>query len=212
MIEKLACKLGRNDEIPNIELAELLCQSEDTEGIREIVEALKGSDRAIANDCIKVLYETGERKPELISGYAEVFLSLLFSRNNRLVWGSMMALATIAQSVPDVIYRDIDRVLSVFQDGSVIAVDNSVTVLSELCKANKEYENHLFPLLLEHLNTCRPKEVAQHAERMSICVSKENAQDFLAVLTTRKEHLSGSQLSRIKKLETKLSERKCSSC
>jgi len=36
MIEKLACKLGRNDEIPNIELAEYLCQKNDIVGINEI--------------------------------------------------------------------------------------------------------------------------------------------------------------------------------
>ena len=40
MIEKLACKLGRNDEIPNIELAEYLYQHSDTAGIKEIVDGL----------------------------------------------------------------------------------------------------------------------------------------------------------------------------
>jgi len=66
MIEKLAYRLGRNDEVPNIELAELLCQNEDVRGISAIVEGLKGRDKAIANDCIKVLYEIGYRKPFLI--------------------------------------------------------------------------------------------------------------------------------------------------
>jgi len=54
--EKLACSLGRNDELPNIELLESLCQSKDIDGIAEIVEGFKGIHRAIANDCIKVLY------------------------------------------------------------------------------------------------------------------------------------------------------------
>ena len=39
-IEKLACRLGRNDETPNIELAEFLCQNEDATGIKEIVDGL----------------------------------------------------------------------------------------------------------------------------------------------------------------------------
>ena len=59
MIEKLACRLGRNDEKPNIELAEFLCQHKDAAGIGEIVAGLKGKDKAIANDSIKVLYEIG---------------------------------------------------------------------------------------------------------------------------------------------------------
>ena len=204
MIEKLACKLGRNDEVPNIELAELICQNEETDGIKEIVQGLKDKDKAVANDCVKVLYEIGSRKPALISGYAEEFLDLLHSKNNRLVWGGMTALATIAELSPDVIYDKIELVLSVFKNGSVIAVDNSVTVLAGLCKADKEYETHLFPVLLEHLRTCRTKEVPQHAERAVICVNKDNAEAFLDVLNFRKEHMDGSRLERVKKLEKRL--------
>jgi len=145
-IEKLACKLGRNDEVPNIELAELLCKNEDAGGIKEIVDGLKDTDKAVANDCIKVLYEIGARKPALISTYADDLLALLHSRNNRLVWGGVTALATIAELSADAIYAKIDMVLSVFKNGSVIAVDNSVTVLAGLCKADKKYEQHLFPM------------------------------------------------------------------
>jgi len=204
MLEKLACKLGRNDEVPNIELAELLCQNEDAHGIKEIVDGLKDKDKAVANDCIKVLYEIGARKPALIAGYADNFLALLNSRNNRLVWGGMTALATIAELSADAIYDKIELVLSVFKNGSVIAVDNSVTVLAGLCKADKKYENHLFPILLEHLRTCRTKEVPQHAERAAVCVNKDNAEAFLEVLAARKEHMDGSRLARIIKLEKRL--------
>jgi hypothetical protein len=204
MLEKLACKLGRNDEVPNVELAELLCKNEDADGIKEIAEGLKDKDKAVANDCIKVLYEIGTRKPALISGYADDFLTLLHSRNNRLVWGGMTALAVIAELAADTIYNKIELVLSVFKNGSVIAVDNGVTVLAGLCKADKKYETHLFPLLLEHLRTCRTKEVPQHAERAAICVNKDNIKDFFAMLSDRREYLDGSRLERIKKLENKL--------
>ena len=205
MIEKLACRLGRNDEAPNIELAELLCQTEDAAGIREIAGGLKGKDKAVANDCIKVLYEIGERKPRLISEYAEDFLSLLSSRNNRLVWGGMTALASITELAPDIIYKKVDGVLSAFNNGGAITVDNGITVLAKLCKADKAYEKKLFPLLLGHLQKCRPFDTARHAERMSVCVDKENVKEFLAVLDTRKAHLAGPQSERIRKLETKLS-------
>jgi len=208
MIEKLACRLGRNDETPNIELAELLCQSEDTGGIRGIVEGRKGKDKAIASDCIKVLYEIGERKPHLISAYADDFLSLLFSRNNRLVWGGMTALAAIAETAPDVIYKKIDRVLSAFDAGSAITVDNGITVLSKLCKTNKAYESHLFPVLLEHLRKCRPSEIARHAERMAVCVNQDNVKEFIDVLDARKDYLAKPQSERIRKLENKLSKQK----
>ena len=50
MIEKLAFSLGRNDELPNIELAQQLCKENNAEGIKEIVEGLKNKDKRIAND------------------------------------------------------------------------------------------------------------------------------------------------------------------
>jgi hypothetical protein len=204
MLEKLACKLGRNDEAPNIELAESLCKNKDTAGIGEIAGGLKGNDKAIANDCIKVLYEIGERNPSLIAEYADDFISLLSSKSNRLVWGGMTALSTIADLVPDIIYRKINIVLSAFHHGSVITVDNSVTVLAKLCRSNKVYKDRLFPLLLEHLQTCRPREVAQHAERISICVGKDDMKELFGILDMRRDYLLSSQKSRITKLENHL--------
>jgi len=44
----------------------------------------------------------------------------------------------------------------------------------------------------------------QHAERAAICVNNENAQTFLEVLASRKEHTEGSRLARILKLEKKI--------
>lgn len=204
MIEKIACKLGQNDEAPNIELAELLCKTEDTAGIKEIANGIKDNDKAVSSDCIKVLYEIGARKPALISAYASDFLALLYSRNNRLVWGSMTALGTIADLVPEVIYKEIDRVLSAFNSGSVITIDNGITVLAKLCKADKKYESHLFPLLLEHLKTCCPKDICRLSERMSLCVSKDNVKEFFDILNHRKNHLDGKQIERIIKLENKI--------
>jgi hypothetical protein len=204
MLEQLACSLGRNDEIPNIELAARLCENEDKIGIREIVSGLKHKDKAIANDCIKVLYEIGERRPDLIAEYANDFIALLSSRNNRLVWGSMTALAAIADLNPDEIYKNLEMILSSYQHGSVITVDNSITVLAKLCKVSSVYMEHIFPLLIDHLKNCRPKEVPQHAERISICIDKNNINDFLEVLSMRKEHLSDSQKARIEKLEKSL--------
>lgn len=96
MIENIAYYLGKNDERPNIDLAISLVSSRDVDGIKKIVNGLKHKQSQVANDCIKVLYEIGERAPELISGYVYDFIQLLNSKNNRLIWGGMTALAQIA--------------------------------------------------------------------------------------------------------------------
>jgi len=80
MIERLACKLGRNDEAPNIELAVELSRNNDRTGIKEIVDGFVGADKVIANNCIKVLYEVADKKPELIADYANEFIKCLNSK------------------------------------------------------------------------------------------------------------------------------------
>lgn len=199
MIERLATNLGRNDEEPNIELAEELVKNEDAEGIKEIVDGLT-QKKAIANDSIKVLYEIGERNPKLLRDYADDFLNLLTSSNNRLVWGAMTALNTIAEEVPSAIFTQIDKVISAYKSGSVITIDNSMSVFAKVCMADKRYEVAIFPMLLEHLRTCRTKEIPQHAERISICINSDNKTEFLKVLEERKDELSISQLKRVQKL------------
>ena len=188
MIEKLACKLGRNDEVPNIELAEYLCQQNDTAGIKEIVDGLKGIDKAVTNDCIKVLYEIGERCPTLISGFANEFISFLRSKNNRLAWGSMMALAKIVEFAPEPIFEKLPVIVAAYENGSVITVDNSISVFAGLCKADEGYAETVLPIILNHLKKCRPKDVPQHAERASVCFNNKNANDFNEVLEYRLLH------------------------
>lgn len=111
MIEKLAYSLGRNDEEPNIELVLELIETKNNNGIKEIVDGINNPIKQIANDCIKVLYEIGEREPKLIAEYVKVFIRLLKSRNNRLVWGAMTALTKIAPITPREIFDNLEIVI-----------------------------------------------------------------------------------------------------
>lgn len=199
-IEKLACKSGRNDENPNIELAEELCAKKDVKGIKEIADGLHNEDEAVANDCIKVLYEIGQRKPELIAEYVPVFIRLLKNKNNRMVWGAMTALAYTAHLKADIVYSEIGVIKEAYEKGSVITIDNSISVFSSLCKADKKYEKELFPLLINHLKTCRPKEVCQHAERMLVCITPVNRSKFLDALKERESDMTEVQIKRLRKI------------
>jgi hypothetical protein len=200
MLEKLACNLGRNDEGPNIELALSLIEAKDRKGVGEIAGGLESCSEKIVNDCIKVLYEIGEREPRLISGHVQAFLDSLDSRNNRLVWGAMTALAAIASLKRREIYERLDLVLWAFERGSVITVDNAVSVLAELVKGGPEYEKRVFPLLLGHLASCRPKEVPRHSERAFVCVRQGNAGAFKEILLKRRHVLTPPQKKRIDRL------------
>ena len=208
MLEQLACNQGRRDEVPNIALAKRIVEENDSEGISEIVQGVKGKNKDVANDCIKVLYEVGEREPELIRQYVMTFLELLLSKNNRLVWGAMTALAEITQLESRTIYKHLEIVRSAYRSGSVITRDQSITVFAKLCLIEHEHENELFLFLMDHLKHCRPKEVAQHAERIALCINRENYKVFEEVLTEREPYLAASQVKRnhslLKKLTNKI--------
>ncbi|EHI99616.1 hypothetical protein CDLVIII_3030 [Clostridium sp. DL-VIII] len=200
MIEKIAFNLGRNDEELNIDLAIELINLKDLEGIKEIVDGLRNKKEQIANDCIKVLYEIGERNPELIAEYVLDFIELLKSRNNRLVWGGMTAISKITFLKSKEIFENIEIVINAYENGSVITRDNSISVFAELAKADKKYEKPMLKKIVEHLETCRPKEIGQHAERAFICIDEENSKEFVSALLKRRDNLSASQKKRVDKL------------
>jgi hypothetical protein len=199
-LEKIAVNQNRRDEVPNQELARVLTDREDTNGIREIAEGLWNKDSAVRADCIKVLYEIGYLKPQLIAPYAAEFVRLLTNRNNRLVWGAMIALAVVAPLQADTLFPEVDKIKKVMAEGSVITVDNGVKVLAGIASQKAQYRQVIFPYLIEHLRTCRPKEVPQHAESILPAVDGSVKTEFLNVLQKRETDLSSSQMSRIRKV------------
>jgi hypothetical protein len=204
VFEKLASVQGIKSDVPNQELAQALAADGDTASIRECVEHLHHKEKRIQSDCIKVLYEIGYLKPALIVEYVDNFLALLTSRNNRLVWGAMIALSTIAELRADEIFASKDRIMKAIEEGSVITVDAGIKALSGVAAADTAYNATLFPYLLERLRFCRPKSVAQYAESIVMAVTEENIQSYIDVLNARKSILKPSQLKRVEKIEKRL--------
>ena len=200
VLNRLAHSLGRRDEVPNQELAGDLVAKKDKKGIGEIAENLWNKDKNIQADCIKVLYEIGYIEPKLIADYAEDFVKLLNSKNNRLVWGGMTALAEVAKANPDAVFKNLDAIKKAKETGSVITVDNAISTLAWTAAANDKFSIAIFPYLLKHLSSCRPKEVPQHSEKTMPAVNASNNADFIKVLEKRMEDLSGSGLARVKKV------------
>jgi hypothetical protein len=199
-MNKLAHAQGRRDEVPNQELARELAETRDQAGIREIIAGLKDKDRKVNNDCIKVAYEIGYIDPKLISTYTNEFLDLLRSRNNRLVWGGMMALATVAEIEADDLFREREAIIQAINKGSVITQDSGIRVLASVAAQKSEYRVELLPYLLGHLETCRPKDVAQRSEKIVIAIDADNKQKFHDVIERRLQYLKPSQVKRLEKV------------
>jgi len=200
VFDHLACNLGTESDEPNKALAAALCESRNQGAVESLIEGMESSNAAIAGDCIKVLYELGRRSPDMIADYVPVFIKLLNSKSNRMVWGAMTALAQITRLNPSEVYARKDKVIKAYESGSVIIRDESISVFAELSRADTKYERVMFPIILHHLATCRPKEIPQHAERALIAVNNDNAEKFKSVLEKRLDLLSDPQRKRVEKI------------
>ena len=200
VLNRIAHFQNRRDEVPNQVLAKALAGNQDRAGIEEIAANLWNDNPNVRSDCLKVLYEIGERNPALIADYAADFLKLLNDKNNRQVWGSMTALAAIAPLKADVLYKhraDIERVTAT---GSVITADYGIKALAIVASGSPARNKQIFPYLLTHLAACRPKDVPQRAEKIVVAVNARNRDDFIRLLETRLSDLSASQAARVRKV------------
>ncbi len=200
VLNRIAYYQERRDEVPNQELARDLAGKKDRKGIREIAENLWNENQNVQSDCLKVLYEVGFLDPELVAEYAREFLKLLKSKNNRLVWGSMIALSTIAEIAAGELYRHRVEIQEAVAGGSVITQDNGVKILAVVASKNDRYRKQVFPFLLNHLETCRPKDVPQRAESSVVAVDAKNWDEFVRVLDTRMPDLTSSQAARVRRV------------
>jgi len=206
VLNKLACVQGRKDEALNQELAKELARENDKQGVKEIAENIWNKDKNIQSDCVGVMEYLGHARPELIEDYVLDFLKLLHSANNRLVWGGMIALATIAERKSEEIFQHLSDITGAMERGSVITVDNGIKILATVASVREGYSVRIFPLLIDHLRKCRPKDVPQHAESSERAVNKANKEEFLLVLSSRENDLSFSQRARVKKVYKRLKE------
>lgn len=204
-LDLIATSLNRRDDIPNQELADEIIRSNRPEWVKELIENLNHKDKNIQSDCLKVLYEIGERgAAKMIEPYYAEFGKLIDGKNNRLVWGAMIALDTIASVNPGGIFSLLPAIMGAMDKGSVITIDHGVSILAKLAAVRK-YAETAFPLLLEQLRKCPPKQLPQYAEKSAIAVAGANKQHFIGLLEQRMHELDNdSQKKRIERVLRKV--------
>lgn len=205
IIPQLASSLGRRDEEPNKDLGRRLVETGDIQGIQEAAENLRNENRGIRIDCLAVLEQVGILAPELIENFLDEFFHLAFSNDNRLIWAAMINIALIATLKPAEIMERAEEIMALTEKGSVITKDNGIKILSKAGATNPEYNDQVFPFLINQLETCRPKSVPQFAESILVAVNPKNRDQYLVVLKERSEELTDSQLKRINKIIKSLS-------
>ena len=200
VLNRIAFFQNRRDEVPNQELARDLVARRHGAGIQEIAENLWNTEQNIRSDCLKVLYEIGYLEPGLIADYVGDFLELLKSKNNRMVWGSMIALATLASIRAAEIFPQVEKIQQLMEKGTVITKDNGVKILAALAASNEAYHAAIFPYLLNQLESCRHQDMARYTESVVVAVNPGCREAFVEVVQKRLINLEGSQAVRLRKL------------
>ncbi|MCB9262210.1 MAG: hypothetical protein H6607_07530 [Flavobacteriales bacterium] len=197
-INKIAFYRNIRNEVPNQELARELANTNNTTGIEEISNYLFDKNTSVASDCLKVLYEIGYIKPELIEAYADTFLQLLESKNNRMVWGSMIALATIAPQKADDLYKKIDLLLQTIKQGTLITEVWGIKTLVYVSLQNDAYKSRLLPVLFDYLEKCRPIDFATRVETILPAISTPNEKEIMdKIIALKTPELSESQSKKL---------------
>jgi hypothetical protein len=182
VLDKLATALERNDERPNVELAQATAAKGDKAAIKELVSALTTAPVAVQNDAIKVLYEIGALKPKLVAAHADAFLALLASKNNRNVWGAMQALESIAGEAPEALAKNLDAIVTAADKGSVIAKDRAVGILAKLALAGNA---KAVPVLLDRVKDAAPNQFPMYAELALPAIPSKDRKTFREILEKR---------------------------
>ncbi len=184
VLKLLSSAQNRRDQGPNEELAEQIAGKEDQNAVKVLTEHLSDKSKDVRNDCIKVLYEIGERKPSLIAPYASEFLPLLQSKDNRMQWSAMTAIYSLTPARPKWVYDALPEILQAADLGSVITKDNAVKILISLC-THKEYADNCFDLLNEQLLKSAVNQLPMYAEKALTVINTSNKSIFIKSLHSR---------------------------
>ncbi len=203
-IEKIAYHQGIRSEVPNQELAALLVEEKSQTGVDEIASYLKDKNTSLQSDCIKVMYEVGYLNPQLITRHVDIFLKLLDSKKNRMVWGAMIALSTISELVPDKIWPHLEKIMHLIETGTVITNVSGVKTLINMARAGEPYYSDLIDTLLDLQMKCRNVDFTKRAEDMRSAIKPEHIERFRQILLDRKPVLSNAAQKRLERVIRKL--------
>lgn len=200
-IDNIAFNKGIRGEDPNKELEKELAESESIEGIKEMTGFLYDKKKSIASDCIAVLYHVGYLKPKLISEYIDIFLDLLKSKINRIVWGGMIAISTIVEFQHKTIFKNIDFIIQTIENGSLITQIHGINTLAKLSLLNPEYKGKIQPILFEYLRSCRPIDFPKRVEVLQPTITtEEDIKTFNSIIDFKIQSLSETQRKKVQKL------------
>lgn len=146
IVDRLSSQIGDRTEGSNRQVSDR-CLSKP-EYLDEIAAGLKADDAALAGDCAEVMTMVAESQPGLVAPHAKALASLLGSKNTRVRWEAMHALALVASLQPKVIAGLLPRLTEIIKtDVSVIVRDHAVDAVGSYAKTGRKAAQAARPIL-----------------------------------------------------------------
>ena len=206
VINRLSSAMDRRDQGPNEAIAQEVVASGNPDLLQEVVQVILSNNPVrLKNDAVMVLMAISRIKPGILLEQTRLLISLLDSKSNRQVWGSMIALANMAPMVREDIKPYLAKILRAMDEGTVVTRDHGFTILTELYKDDPSGD--LLALINEQLLNAPPNQVGQYTEKFMEVVRKEDLSSFIATLEVRAQELTNEHhLKRLGKNLRKLRE------
>ncbi len=199
----LSSALGQKDQAPNHQLARRIVAGEFSAGeLVAFFETRPHPDEQ--KDAILTLAYVAEQSPDLMVPYVDFLLQNFHSKINRVVWGSMIALAHIASKIPDKMYQSLPAVIDAMHATTVVGRDHGFKILV-VCYGQEKYREDVFALILEEILLAPSNQVGQYVERFIEVILPEHTDVLKKVLEElRKELTDPHHLRRLEKNLRKL--------
>ena len=134
----------------------------------------------------------------------DFFVSNLSSAINRVIFGSMIALAHITHLDTEKLFAALSIIIDAMDKGTVVTRDHGFRIMILLYQ-DINYQDDMFVLIQEQLLKAPSNQLGQYTERLILVLNKKHLNSFIETLEERRNDIANEyHLARLKKNLKKL--------
>ena len=188
--DQLSYALDRNDQKPNKLVARQIVDAGDHKEIKELVDFIEiRPEQRAQSDAMLTLAYVGELSPGLLAGQEDFFIGQLNSPINRVIYGSMIALAHIAHLQKEKLFDALPKIIDAMDAGTVVTRDYGFRIMVILYADNR-FQEDMFLLVSEQLMKAPSTQLGQYTERLIDVLSKSHLNSLIETLKERRGDIS----------------------
>ena len=206
LISQLSFSQNRRDQGPNRALALKISDSGDLGMLKELIDFFKTKPhKELQKDCVLTMAWVAETSPQMIVPYADVLIENFDSPINRVVWGSMIALAEIRDQISEKLFEALPKILDAMDAGTVVTRDYGFRILVSLYTL-PGYQDDLLYVILEQIRMAPDNQLGQYTEKLMAVLNPIHKDLLYDVMVERLPELSNPHhIKRLNKNVLKLS-------